>query len=40
VIEAGEIRIFIDQSIVKALPNAIVGVEPPHGRIVVTPAQP
>jgi Fe-S cluster assembly iron-binding protein IscA len=40
VIEAGGIRIFIDPSVAQALPHAIVGVEPPHGRIVVRPAQP
>jgi Fe-S cluster assembly iron-binding protein IscA len=38
VIEAGGIRLFIDRSVTEAIPDAVVGVEPPHGRIVVRPA--
>ena len=38
VIEAEGIRIFIDPSVTQAFPHAIVGVEPPHERIVVRPA--
>jgi Fe-S cluster assembly iron-binding protein IscA len=38
VIEIGGIRIFIDPGVTKAIPDAIVAVEPQHDRIVVRPA--
>jgi Fe-S cluster assembly iron-binding protein IscA len=38
VIEAGGIRIFIDPTVIEVFPDAVVGVQPPHGRIVVRPA--
>jgi Fe-S cluster assembly iron-binding protein IscA len=40
VIETEGIRIFIDRTVTQAFPHAVVGVEPPHERIVVRPVAP
>ena len=39
-IERGGVRIFIDPAISKALPDAIVALEPQHDVVVVRPAEP
>lgn len=39
-IEADGLRIFIDPSISKAFPDAIVALEPQHDVVVVRPAEP
>ena len=38
IIETGGIRIFIDDTVTDAFPDAVVAVEPQHERIVVRPA--
>ena len=38
VLERDGVRIFVDPSLIEAMPEAVVAVEPPHGRIVVRPA--
>ena len=37
-LEKDGVRIFVDRSLIEAMPEAVVAVEPPHGRIVVRPA--
>ena len=39
-IEADGIRVFIDPSIPKAFPDAVVALEPQHDVVVVRPAEP
>lgn len=38
VIDAGGVRIFVDPEVTKAIPDAVVTVEPQHEVIVVRPA--
>jgi Fe-S cluster assembly iron-binding protein IscA len=38
VIVAGGIRIFVDPEVTRAIPNAVVAVEPQHEVVVVRPA--
>lgn len=38
VVEVGGIRVFLDPSLTRSLPDAVVAVEPQHETIVVRPA--
>ncbi|MFN2389901.1 MAG: hypothetical protein ABR575_09910 [Actinomycetota bacterium] len=38
VIERGGVRIFVDDELAAAIPDAVVAVEPQHERVVVRPA--
>jgi hypothetical protein len=40
VVETGDIRIFVDPEITRAIPEAVVAVEPQHEVVVVRPADP
>jgi len=37
-VEAFDVRLFIDPSVIEAIPDAVVAVEPQHEMIVVRPA--
>jgi Fe-S cluster assembly iron-binding protein IscA len=38
VIESGDVRIFVDPGVTRAIPDAVVAVEPQHETVVVRPA--
>lgn len=40
VIETGDVRIFVDPEVTRAIPDAVVTIEPQHEVVVVRPATP